>query len=500
MLLLSLLFVFIFQPVLPIRGLDFSFPLWTILLTLGVYGAFSNLNSLRSRQNIIDTLIITGSLLLISLTRFISYDGIITASRPPQLQKILPVILIGAGAAFLLNDLTCKGKKWPKQFLVTLILAILVILKTPALAMLFSRTARSLNGQATDTALSTDIRWFGFSYIAFRLLSILIDSLKGRKADLCLGDFLIYVCFPPALSAGPIDRWDRFSKEFTAGSKNTTGEDFTAGCGQIALGLFHKFILADSLAKMALSAQNARQFIHSGWAWAALFAYALQIYFDFSGYSDMAIGIGRCLGFHFNENFNHPYCCNSVTDFWRRWHISLGSFFRDYVYIPMGGNRKMQWRNVLCVWFLTGMWHGASWNFIIWGLFFGVILVIEKLFILKKIKDIPVVGNVYSLLMVYIGWGIFYFTDFANMKLFFSRIFTSGEFYNFADVQAITSNLWLWVAAIALCMPLRKVLEQKITKPEFNCAYRITISVLVILFSTALLVGATNNAFLYFRF
>ncbi len=149
----------------------------------------------------------------------------------------------------------------------------------------------------------------------------------------------------------------------------------------------------------------------------AKLAFSLQIYFDFSGYSDMAIGIGRCLGFHFNENFNHPYCCNSVTDFWRRWHISLGSFFRDYVYIPMGGNRKKQWRNVLCVWFLIGMWHGASWNFIIWGLFFGVILVIEKLFILKRIKLLPAVGHIYSLLMVYIGWGIFYFTDFESMKL-----------------------------------------------------------------------------------
>ena len=445
MLLLSLLFVFIFQPVLPIRGLDFSFPLWTILLTLVVYGAFSNLNSLRSRQNIIDTLIITGSLLLISLTRFISYDGIITASRPPQLQKILPVILIGAGAAFLLNDLTCKGKKWPKQFLVTLILAILVILKTPALAMLFSRTARSLNGQATDTALSTDIRWFGFSYIAFRLLSILIDSLKGRKADLSLGDFLIYVCFPPALSAGPIDRWDRFSKEFTAGSKNTTGEDFTAGCGQIALGLFHKFILADSLAKMALSAQNACQFLHTGWAWAALFAYALQIYFDFSGYSEIAIGLGTLFGIHLPKNFDHPYFKPDLTKFWSCWHMTLTQWIRTYVFNPLTrslrGNKDHpmpQWLIVLITQLTTmlliGLWHGVTANFIIWGLWHGIGLFFHQQYSRKTggwlrtqsstfQKCYTVFSTILTFLYVCLGWVWFVVPDFAGAVSFFGRLF-----------------------------------------------------------------------------
>lgn len=340
----------------------------------------------------------------------------------------------------------------------------------------------------------------GVSFYIFQSISYLVDVYrKEAKAQTRFVDLLLYISMFPQLIAGPIVRYNTVAEEIN--NRKVSFDDIADGVYRFMIGLAKKVIIANQIGSIA------DQYLKVGLESSStlglmlgLLAFSLQIYFDFSGYSDMAIGIGRCLGFHFNENFNHPYCCNSVTDFWRRWHISLGSFFRDYVYIPMGGNRKNQWRNVLCVWFLTGMWHGASWNFIIWGLFFGVILVIEKLFILKRIKTLPAVGHIYSLLMVYIGWGIFYFTDFESMKLFFSRIFTCGEFYNFADVQAVSTNLWLWIAAIALCMPVRKILEEKITKPEYTCAYRITVSVLVILFSTALLVGATNNAFLYFRF
>ena len=340
----------------------------------------------------------------------------------------------------------------------------------------------------------------GVSFYIFQSISYLVDVYrKEAKAQTRFVDLLLYISMFPQLIAGPIVRYNTVAEEIN--NRKVSFDDIADGVYRFMIGLAKKVIIANQVGSIATQyLTNSLETSSTLGLLLGLLAFSLQIYFDFSGYSDMAIGIGRCLGFHFNENFNHPYCCNSVTDFWRRWHISLGSFFRDYVYIPMGGNRKNQWRNVLCVWFLTGMWHGASWNFIIWGLFFGVILVIEKLFILKRIKTLPAVGHIYSLLMVYIGWGIFYFTDFESMKLFFSRIFTSGEFYNFADVQAVSGNLWLWIAAIALCMPVRKILEEKITKPEYTCAYRITVSVLVILFSTALLVGATNNAFLYFRF
>lgn len=340
----------------------------------------------------------------------------------------------------------------------------------------------------------------GVSFYIFQSISYLVDVYrKEAKAQTRFVDLLLYISMFPQLIAGPIVRYNTVAEEIN--NRKVSFDDIADGVYRFMIGLAKKVIIANQIGSIADQyLKNGLESSSTLGLLLGLLAFSLQIYFDFSGYSDMAIGIGRCLGFHFNENFNHPYCCNSVTDFWRRWHISLGSFFRDYVYIPMGGNRKNQWRNVLCVWFLTGMWHGASWNFIIWGLFFGVILVIEKLFILKRIKDLPAIGHIYSLLMVYIGWGIFYFTDFESMKLFFSRIFTSGEFYNFADVQAVSGNLWLWIAAIAFCMPVRKILEEKITKPKYTCAYRITVSVLVILFSTALLVGATNNAFLYFRF
>jgi alginate O-acetyltransferase complex protein AlgI len=225
----------------------------------------------------------------------------------------------------------------------------------------------------------------------------------------------------------------------------------------------------------------------------------------------MAIGLGRCLGFHFNENFRHPYCCNSITDFWRRWHISLGSFFRDYVYIPMGGNRHHQAFNILVVWFLTGMWHGASWNFIIWGVYFGFIVMAEKYTLLRVQRFIPApLLHLYSLLLVVLGWGIFYFDDSSRMVQFFQILFGQTDiWHDFVTIAALTDNCWLWVVALLFCMPLRSKATQllgRMTNDEGNLrpmlvfAARLSLSVLLLVLSTALLVGATNNAFIYTRF
>ena len=445
MLVCSCVFVFMFQPILPIRGLDFRFPLWTILLTLCVYGAFSKQNPLKSRQNLIDLGIILASLLLITLTRYVSYDPILTASRPPQLLQVLPIILIGFGLAFLLNWLTQKGNTKQIQICIWVILAILVILKTPQLTLLFSRRARLLNGQDVELAAGSDIRWFGFSYIAFRLLSILIDSLKGRKADLALGDFLIYVCFPPALSAGPIDRWDRFTKEFSAGPKNKISDDILAGMGQIALGLFHKFIIADSLAKMALSAQNAGQFIHKGWAWAALFIYALQIFFDFSGYSEIAIGLGTLFGIHLPKNFDHPYLKPDLTKFWSSWHMTLTQWIRTYVFNPLTRSLRSNKEHPLPQWLialitqlttmlLIGLWHGVTLNFVIWGLWHGIGLFVHQMYSRKTApwlrarssafqKGYTVCSTALTFLYVSLGWVWFVIPDFAGAVSFFGRLF-----------------------------------------------------------------------------
>ena len=233
-----------------------------------------------------------------------------------------------------------------------------------------------------------------------------------------------------------------------------------------------------------------------------LMAFALQIYFDFSGYSEMAIGIGRCLGFHFKENFDHPYCCTSITDFWRRWHISLGSFFRDYVYIPMGGNRRHQALNILVVWFLTGLWHGASWNFVIWGMYFGIIVALEKFTIVKleKYRWLHPLLHIYSLLIVLLGWGVFYFDDFDKMLLFFRQLFTAGGGMDFLTQSLVMNKLWLWLVAIICCLPIRKWLQQGVRSETVRLLTRIVVSTVILATSIALLVGATNNPFLYTRF
>ncbi len=246
-------------------------------------------------------------------------------------------------------------------------------------------------------------------------------------------------------------------------------------------------------------------------AWVGIIAFSIQIYFDFSGYSDMAIGIGRCVGFHFPENFNHPYTCTSMTDFWRRWHMSLGSFFRDYVYIPMGGNRRHQALNIMTVWFLTGMWHGASWNFIIWGVYFGLIIMIEK-YTLLKWKWMPKIGlYIYSIFLIIVGWGIFYYDDFGRMTQFFTAFFGQNEPQGLPmHVETlIIDNLWLWVAAIILCLPVRKQVEKFGYKMAMKVPYagnytvqfcHALISITILICCVALLVGATNNAFIYTRF
>ena len=441
----SCVFIFYFQPVLPVRGLDFNLPLWTILLTICVYGAFSRQNPLKSRRNLTDAAIIFVTLLLISATRYISYDGILTPSRPPQLIRILPIIITGAALAILLNAMTRREKKWPSYLCISVILAALVILKMPAFSLFFSRLIRSANGQDTNLAAGTDLRWFGFSYISFRLLSILIDTLKGRKTDLSLGDFLVYACFPPALSAGPIDRWDRFSKEFSSGSGSRFEDDLISGFGSVALGLFHKFILADALAKMSFSAQNAPQFVHTGWAWAALFAYSLQIYFDFCGYSEIAVGLGTLYCIRLPKNFNHPYLKPDLTKFWSSWHMTLTQWIRSYVFNPLTRRLRQnkdhplpQWLIILITQLTTmliiGLWHGISWNFIIWGLWHGIGLFIHQLYGRKtgnRIRELrgtlqktyTLYSTLLTILYVSLGWIWFVTPDFSTAIGFFGRLF-----------------------------------------------------------------------------
>ena len=289
--------------------------------------------------------------------------------------------------------------------------------------------------------------------------------------------------------------------------------DIAEGMFRFLIGLGKKVVMANQLSEIS------DQFLVGGLselsttgAWIGIVAFTFQIYFDFSGYSDMAIGLGRMIGFHFNENFRHPYCCDTITDFWRRWHISLGSFFRDYVYIPMGGNRQHQAMNILVVWFLTGMWHGASWNFILWGVYFGIIVMVEKYTVLRIKDRLPrFLLHLYSLVLVVIGWGIFYFDDFGKMQVFFNSFFGGGKvFDDFLTHSALMDNFWLWVAAVLFSMPIRTAVtgwlagrlrqwDEPLAETLIT-AGRIAFSVALLVVCAALLVGATNNAFIYTRF
>lgn len=351
----------------------------------------------------------------------------------------------------------------------------------------------------------------GISFYIFQSISYLIDVYrKDSPAQTNFMDLLLYIAMFPQLIAGPIVRYGSIAREIN--HRRVDSRDIAEGSYRFFIGLGKKVVFANILGEIAtqLLAGDITHLSMAG-AWVGIAAFSLQIYFDFSAYSDMAIGLGRSVGFHFPENFNHPYTCTSMTDFWRKWHMSLGSFFRDYVYIPMGGNRRHQPMNIMTVWFLTGMWHGASWNFILWGLYFGLIIMIEK-YTLLKWRVPRVMLHVYSILLLLIGWGLFYFDDFGRLGQFYHAFFGFGEPQGLPmEVESLLlDNLWLWLAALLLCLPIRTKLAAWADKNALSHegsghmialqAARAVIAIVILVVSVALLVGATNNAFIYTRF
>lgn len=352
----------------------------------------------------------------------------------------------------------------------------------------------------------------GISFYTFQSISYLVDVYRGEaRAQRSFGGMLLYISMFPQLIAGPIVRYSTVAQAIN--SRHVTTTDVAAGIERFVIGLSKKVLIANQMSEIVdallitevLTLNSVAPTLNS---LVGMAAFMLQIYFDFSGYSDMAIGIGRCMGFKFPENFNHPYCCNSITDFWRRWHMTLGSFFRDYVYIPLGGNRHHQALNILIVWALTGIWHGASLNFAIWGLYFGIIVMAEKYTILKVKRYIPnIILHVYALILVYLGWGLFYFEDFTAMQAFFVSLSDIGSAYNtiatgnvpLEVTTALQDKALLWVAAIALCMPVRRWVSKPFSHQAFMPVKAIIHAVLLAL-CVAMLVGATNNPFIYTRF
>ena len=350
----------------------------------------------------------------------------------------------------------------------------------------------------------------GISFYTFQTLSYIIDVyLKKVPVQKNIISFSTYVTMFPQLVAGPIVKYGDINKQLE--NRKESLDKFGEGVSYFIRGLSKKVLLANNIGLLwsnvkALSPDKISVFS----AWLGILAFTFQIYFDFSGYSDMAIGLGKFFGFDLMENFNYPYISKSVTEFWRRWHISLGSWFREYVYIPLGGNKKgalKQYRNLFIVWFLTGFWHGANWNFIIWGLYFGILITLEKIFVLKWLDKLPnFISHVYALIIIIVGWAIF---EFENTSVLFSFIKTmfgmgSNTFIDNQSIYYLYTNLFLFILAIIFSTPLPKKLFKKLIynvklKPYAKLIVP-TIYLILILLCTTYLVNETYNPFLYFKF
>ena len=354
----------------------------------------------------------------------------------------------------------------------------------------------------------------GISFFTFQAISYVVDVYRDKgvaqKNILYVG---LYISFFPQLIAGPIVRYETVANEIM--NRKETAGDFTAGVTGFIFGLGKKVLLANYV---GLIADNILAFSGSlsvASAWLGIIAYALQIYFDFSGYSDMAIGLGRMFGFHFLENFNFPYVASSVTDFWRRWHISLSTWFRDYVYVPLGGNRVSRPRwvfNLFAVWLLTGIWHGANWTFIVWGLYYFIFLLLEKLTGLEK--KLGIFSHVYTLIVVLIGWVIFRAENLPRVAQYLGYMFgvsahgVVDELFRYY----LSNGKWVLIAAAVCSIPVIPFIRNRLTKSEFERVQmrnslllamdvgKTVFTAIIFTLSLLVCVNSTYNPFIYFNF
>ena len=361
---------------------------------------------------------------------------------------------------------------------------------------------------SVNIPLKSIILPIGISFYTFQILSYVVDVYK-KEVDVQKNIFTLgtYIAFFPQLIAGPIVRYSTIEKELN--KRKHSFEKFSNGLRRFIIGLGKKVIIANKVAYLAdVILNGAVQNEYKGLIlFVGVLAYTLQIYFDFSGYSDMAIGLGKMFGFEFLENFNYPYISKSITEFWRRWHISLSSWFKDYVYIPLGGNRvsKSRWIiNILVVWMLTGLWHGASWNFVLWGLYFAVILLIEKLFLNKYLEKLPkFIRWIYAFVLINIGWIIFRLEDINIMYYVLKNIFKFNE-VSLNDVFAQNFYLLNYVPFVIIgiigMFPISKFIFNKFHKYNCYIYLRDSFIILVFIISICILITNTYNPFIYFRF
>ena len=344
----------------------------------------------------------------------------------------------------------------------------------------------------------------GISFYTFQTMSYTIDVYRGdARTQRNIITFGSFVTLFPQLIAGPILKYKDLDEQLE--HRDHTADKFASGVQRFVIGCAKKVLLANAIGQLwdVYLATPTAQLTTLG-AWLGIIAFSFQLYFDFSGYSDMAIGIGRMLGFDFLDNFNYPYLSRSATEFWRRWHISLGNWFRDYMYIPLGGNRVNKSRlifNLLIVWAATGIWHGASWNFLFWGLFYFVFLVFEKFWFKKVLDKAPrFVGHIYGLILVLVGWTIFAVEDMTQLGGYLKAMFGFGVgLFDTAFLYNLRNYLPLLIIAVIASTPLAKNIWNKLNIKVKQVALPILL-VLGLVLATAYLVDGTYNPFLYFRF
>lgn len=430
--------------------------------------------------------------------------------EPVYIVLMLASILVSYTGGILVDRFQQTGKK--KQAKTALVVSSVISLSLLGFfkyANFTIGTVNSLSG-AGITMLNIALP-IGISFYTFQTMSYVIDVYRGdAKVQNNLISFGAYVAMFPQLIAGPIVQYKTIDAQLR--SRRETSEQFAEGIHRFMIGLGKKVLLANNAGALWNTIQAMTYWeLPALTAWMGLAAYTFQIYFDFSAYSDMAIGLGHMFGFRFLENFNYPYLSKSITEFWRRWHISLGTWFREYVYIPLGGNRAGLWRhlrNILIVWLLTGIWHGASWNFVIWGLYYGVLLLLEKFVIGKYLKKLPALfQHIYSMFFIMLGWNLFVFDDIGHgidfLKSLFG-IYGQGAL-NGETIYLLYNNVFLLALCVAgstrlprqagiwICAKLKR-------KEAARIVLQNTFYIAVFFLSVAWLVDATFNPFLYFRF
>ena len=434
-------------------------------------------------------------LLLVSLL-FYGYG------EPVYILLMIGSILLNYVSGLLLGKFDGSEKK-RKAVLVVCVILNLSLLGFFKYASLFVSTIKVLPvfSFLPDPQIALPI---GISFYTFQSMSYVIDTYRRNCApQKNVITFGTYVALFPQLIAGPIVRYVDVEKQLQ--HRTHSMEKFSNGVRMFLYGLCKKVLLANALGSIwdqckATAGQNSTLT-----AWIGILAFTFQIFFDFSGYSDMAVGLGKMFGFEFVRNFNYPYTATSITDFWRKWHISLGTWFREYVYIPLGGNRKGKARqtlNIFIVWALTGIWHGASWNFMLWGLYFGVLLTIEKFGLLKWLQKAPkVVAHLYTMLCVVLGWVLFDFTKLQEMGAYFANLFTAQHSLYSADAfTLLLTHLPLFIFAVVFSVPTARTVFTRCKETRVYRVLEPVIGAAAFVLCIASLVSSTYNPFLYFRF